>query len=354
MRRAIDRVSSKAAVVALKVSAATVTAGGAAIALFGDPRSNGTLTRWGYFALSLIIMGFVITATIEVLQARADKRDNTAAELREKIGILWEAATHERLVSIAISFMHRVELPASEFMAYLNGVVVEIVADREIAPDVQRRLLRIEHAADSEDIEKRYSLVILAGDVRITRSDGLSLYRAASRDELVEPASPAQRDEGVAPNTASDEGGRMRTAVITVESIVQVCGGGQWGYVSSNSDHWYDENSNACGVYASLPWTALELGSAYLAVSDLAHLRRLAVVLPHGFDLRPVDTFDATVFGSRGFVGAVDLTSARFAQRDDRRWEASYTGAELYAWLKAEFEAEQYRRLSGFYQERAG
>jgi hypothetical protein len=134
---------------------------------------------------------------------------------------------------------------------------------------------------------------------------------------------------------------------------MMIVDGGEWGYTSSNQDVWSDPEQLACGVSASLQWANLQLGPNYRTVTDLGHIRRLEAILPRDFNLRPVDEFRVTFFGSGDFVASVDLRNRRFALREDGGWGTRFSGPELYMALESYFFRERMRKLTGFYDELA-
>lgn len=346
---------SKTALVILKVGAALVSATGGAIALFGEPRLNAALTPWGYIALGCIFVGLCVSTGIELVQARLERHDERVAELEQRASREWTVVARQVVTSVAVSFHHRWEMSVSEFMGYLGGIIIRIAPDMHLDPLVTTRSLRFERVSQESDLEAAYALTASTRNGRVATSDGLSLYRAATDEETTPSSgSSSPEREGHPPNPQSANEPRLRTATSHVEAVTMIVGGGVWGYTTSNKEKWIDEKLQVCGVHASLKWSDLELGENYRTISELGRLRHVRVVLPDGFELRCVDEFHLTFFGSGGYVHSLDLDAFRFAQRDeDGRWEAGVTGPELYSHMLADFVSERTKNLADATDRRA-
>lgn len=346
-----SRIRTKATLPVFRGAAAVVTAAGATIALFGEPRANGSFTSWGYVALSLIVSGFAFAIAIEVLQYGIETRAKELSDLERRVRSEWRVVEHHRLASISIGFNHRVQMPVTSFMAYIGGVVFRLSGDSEIEPGITTRNLRFDRVNDDVDLETAYALTASDSKDSYGRSNGISFYRAETELEIQLSPSTDSPEVRNPPNEESSP--RLYTKTSRIEAITMIVGGGEWGYTTSNQDIWTDPQQLACGVYASLEWSDLQLGLSYRTITDLGHLRRLSVVLPKGFNLRPVDEFRLTLVGSGGVVASIDLESRRFALREDGGWETGLSGPELYTEIESDFFDERMRNLTGFYDELA-
>lgn len=289
-----------------------------------------------------------------MVEARLHSAKETTSRIEDRARREWKVVEQQELTSVALSFMHRRDMPVATFMKYVGGISVRITSNSPPGTPEETVTLKFRSVSDATDLQSAFRLAATSGNVTRATSDGVTFYRKATSDEI-EPRQPATDFEanGRGPNDETDMKPPIRSTVTRIEAVTMICSG--WAYTTSNKDVWVDPAKLSCGVRGSLSWSALWRGSACARVECLGRLRRLEVLLPNDFDLRPSDEFELTWFSSGDCVFLLHLENLRFA-RDEQSgsWSASVTGPWLYAHLAERFIDERIRRLAGAPDEDAG
>ncbi len=325
----------------LKIVALIIAATWGAIALFGEARENAALTITGWLALTLIVIGLLVSAAIKVYQWRIEKEKEAREALQTRATREWSVAEKQQLGKLSLTYYHRCEMPVAQFMQYLKGLSIKFIPDNNGNTLLRPRTLQFQRIADVSDLEQAYRLTVSVSQENFSSTGRLTFAKRIDPSEDEQNSTPPLPEpESTPPNEAST---RFRTTTTRIVAITMVVG--DWGYHESNTEKWCDEQKLTCGTSALLEWDRLGLGAQYLTLGDLGHLRGLRITLPPHMNLRPVDKFNIAFQTSASTVAIVDLENLRFAQHDDGHWEASFTGPELYEHIASEFLASRLKRL---------
>ena len=279
------------------------------------------------------------TADPDEIIRMAEARFATAETItrsRERARQEWIVVERQALASLSLSFKHRVEMPVSALMNYVEGVRIQITPDR--LHGNQAVSLRFRKISDDTDLQSAFRLVTdkSAPDQATTRS--VSFWRTLTADERewTEPTHDGALPER-APNQETERKPRITHSGPTqIETVTMFCDG--WAYTSSNKDVWTDPERLACGVDGSIQWRDLHWEGLCETVQDLGRLESIEVFVKRDFDLRPADEFKIVWFTSNRGVFILKLDGFRFGQHEQSGvWSASLTGPELYAHFAEQF-----------------
>jgi hypothetical protein len=281
---------------------------------------------------------------VRMAKSRIDGEREAYSRLEQRAGQEWRIIERQALTSLALSFAHRHEMSVADFMTYVAGISIRILAHSHADAYLEQVSLGFRSLHDAgTDLEKRFGLVAANSKGPVATSDGVAFSRRLT-DEEQQQREPFREVEPVdrGPNEKTDLLPRSRSVVGPIAAVAMICDG--WAYISSNKDVWSDPTQLVCGVRGSLKWSSLPLGPLCATVHGLGSLQRLEVNLPSGFDLRPADEFDITWFSSGNEVFTLRLENLRFSQEKSGSWGASITGPELYVQLAAGFVEARIRK----------
>jgi len=288
-------------IITLKILGIVIASIGAAMALFGESRSKGRLTRLGKAALLLVVAGLLTSATLELRQWLEDKRN-------QELGRQWSDTLNQTIVEMGLTFYFRQEIRPSQLTERWCEAFVGFgsVAAR-------RRLFLREHS-EEENAEERIRLVVLDSDDRVVGiGNRLELKK---REFLQFQNQPSTSQDSAQTTDAPKPSGtplqalpKHITGTVTAESLM-IRG---WPYTSSADDDWTDPEVLTCGFDTKIPWKELKLNDEVQIVRDLGRLAVITVSLPIDFDLKPVDCFDITITTSDQQVLWLRIASLHFS-----------------------------------------
>lgn len=305
-------------IITLKILGLVIASVGAALALFGESRAKGRLTRLGWAALLLVVAGLLTSATVELELWLEDKR-------KEEIDRQWSATLNQTIVEMGLTFYFRQEIRPSKLTERWREAFVGFGSAA-----ARRRLYLREHSKEG-NVEERIRLVVLDSDDRVV---GMGARLDLKKRESLLPQKQLETSRGLPQKTDKPKPtekppqamAKSITGEVTAESFV-IRG---WPYTSSVHHDWTDPEALTCGFEAEIPWKELKLGDEVQTVRDLGRLAVITVSLPIDFDLKPIDRFDICVTTSDHQVLWLRIASLQFENVDDKRIVADLSG---YDWL---------------------
>ena len=135
-------------IISFKILGLVIASVGAALALFGESRLEGRLTRLGKAAFLLVVAGLLSSATLELRQWHEDKRE-------QEIDRQWSATLNQTIVEMGLTFYFRQEIRASKLTQRWREAFVGFGSSA-----ARRRLFLREHSKE-ENAEERIRLVVL-------------------------------------------------------------------------------------------------------------------------------------------------------------------------------------------------
>jgi hypothetical protein len=219
----------------LKILTLLIAAAGGAIALFGEGRSGGKLTRLGKLSLLLIVVGVAAGTLVEIVTSWEQSLDRT-----------WELTTRQPIYEIKVSFDYNKPMRVTEFADLLERF--RFVFGTYAALESDGPLVRyLEFEVDRS----------VASDV-----EGAILLRTRT-----------QKHEVLARSRAGNL--KYRT--------------GPRNYVSSIYKKWNSWDLETVGIDISIPFYKLGLAESVRTVGDLPKLNSLTVHVPADLTPRNVD-----------------------------------------------------------------
>jgi hypothetical protein len=312
-------------IITLKILGLVIASVGAALAIFGESRSKGRLTRLGKAALLLVVAGLLTSATLELRQWLEDKR-------KQEIDRQWSDTLNQTIMKMGLTFYFRQEIRPSKLIERWREAFVGFgsVAAR-------RRLFLREHS-EEENAEKRIRLVVLDSDDRVVGiGDRLNLKKREFLQFQNQPTmsrgSTQTTDTPKPSGTPPQALPKIITGTVIAESF-EIRG---WPYTSFADHDWTDPEALTCGFETKISWKELKLDDEVQSVRDFGRLAVITVSLPIDFDLKPIDRFDIAIITSDQQVLWLRIASLQFHNVDDKRMVADISGYEWLTRIEEEF-----------------
>lgn len=271
----------------LRVLLPLVAAAGGAIALFGEPRSNGRLTPAGMLALGFVAGGFIASVVLEILTAR-----------RDSLSDAWAVTRDQALTEVRFAWHHQRPMSVREFTDMLRHFTVTIgtLAEREGEGDhpVVRYLQFQVDAEKSDDLEQAIRLQ--------ARSRARQVFATGS------PSCLYYRDQS-------------------------------YSWIASEDKCWNSWDLETVGVETSIPYHKLALPTTLRRVGDLARITSVTVRLPSQLNLGDVDRMDLSFLTSDYQLFSIDLKRLKYGLISGTTvLTSTIAGVDLLAAAKGEFE----------------
>jgi len=271
----------------LRILSLLVAAAGGAIALFGEPRSNGRLTPAGMLALGFVLGGFVASVVMEILTAR-----------RDSVSEAWAVTRDQALTQLMFAWYHERPMSVREFAEILRQVRVTIgtLAEREGEGDhpVVRYLEFHVDDGKVDDLEQAIRLQ--------TRSRARQVFATGF------PSSLYYRDQP-----------------------------GWW--TASVDKCWDSWNLETVGIETTIPYHKLALPTTLRRVGDLARITSVTVLLPAELNRNDVNRMNLSFLTSDYQLFTIDLKRLDYGLISGSTViEATIAGVDLLSAAKRQFE----------------
>lgn len=319
----------------IKILSLVIASVGAAIALFGESRSNGRLTRLGKAALLLVVAGLLTSTSLELSQWLEEKR-------KREIDHQWSDTLNQNIVKIGLTFYFRQEIRPSKLAESWREAFIGF------GSAAARRKVFLKEHSEEENAEDRIRLVVLDLDDRIVgignrldlkKREFLQLQNKPPTSQGSGQATDTPKPSRIPPQTMA----KKITGTVISESFV-IRG---WSYTSSADYDWTDPEALTCGFETDISWKELRMEDEVSTIRDIGRLAVITVSLPIDFDLKPIDRFDIAITTSDNQVLWLRIGQLDFHNIDDKRIVADVSGYEWLTRIEEEFREQGGRAAVG-------
>ena len=322
-----------------------MTSTGAAVALWGTPRKNGKFTRQGAFSLSLIVVGVVLSLSLETLQWTQQQNEKLYRQEIARIDKEWVNTMHQEIIEAKVSYRYRHEMNPDEFAKYIGTAEIAfLIATSGTESEIVIRRLRFLHQDKNRDAEERIKLVVIDKEQVIdSASEKITLLKKEPMSESGKAISVNADDVSLVVgkksseppednNKSQEEHGANIIGTVLGETFV-ING---WPYSSSSKHDWSNPNSLTCGIDASIAWNNLKLGDSVRNMADIGRISGISVRLPESTDLEKLDRFSFSIItgDNQVFIFPFHLFRKEF---HDKQYVIDVSGYDLMQFAKREF-----------------
>ena len=304
----------------LSIVGLVIMAVGALLALRGEVREDGHVTRTGRISAGLVMIGLVMAVTLQVLQVRHDQDKAERAAMEVELQREWEIALGEPIDEVGLTWLQRKEVPVDRFLADLGSIQVNLVLDEPFGVDRPRRLmLTTRRPAGSESFEPRLVVLAEAGETLEVAGSG-DLLRKVFIEDLSDPSRPF--------DLSTWDG---------------------WPYMSSDGDEWNSPDELTDGFRGGLRWERLELGSEHSSLGDLSRINQVFVRVGDGVDFARTDALELWFHTADGQDFVLDLQSLNYIANASMKYRsATGSGFQLLSNFEENFRLAGGRRDASF------
>ncbi len=329
----------------LKAIGIIVTSTGAAVALWGIPRKNGKFTRQGAFSLSLIMLGLVLSLSLETLQWTQQQDEKRYRQEIARIDNEWDNTLHQEIIEAKISYRYRQEMKPDEFAKYIGTAEISfIIAASGAESKILIRRLKFLHQDKNSDAEERIKFVVVDNEqVIVSAGEKIILLKkelmsgpgkdiSVNADDISLVVGNKMSEPHEYNNKSQGEHGANIFATVLGETFV-ING---WPYSSSSKHDWSNPNSLTCGIDASIVWSNLKLGERVRNIADIGRISGVSVRLPESTDLERLDRFSFSIITGDNQVFIFPFHLFR-KEVQDKQYVADVSGYDLMQFTKRKF-----------------
>lgn len=317
----------------IKLISITITAIGAAIALFGEPRKDGRFTRQGKLSLYLVLIGLLASSTFEINQWDEKKEKERAVKIAKEFARQWEYMKNQPITSLKLELLQRREIPVKEFANYLGTIALTCRTRIPLSEGIPNSyIIHIESNGKATHPWKELRLV--AHDKKkniVAIGDAASLKKKFQ--EEVTGITQSDNKEKQNRKLPPEVKGELLSGTVISETL-SING---WPYSSSAEFNWDDPNSLACGIEAGIRWADIDFGETIKNLSDLTKLASIELSVPVGFDFNIIDYLPLSIMLANHEVFWIPLNNIDFYE-DGKFWIGNVSGLELLTFFERKFE----------------
>lgn len=318
--------------VVLRIIGIAIGFSGAAMALMGNTRKSGKLTRIGRLSAVLILSGFATAIGIEIFEWKEKRTEQKWARDQKKLDEEWHSTESQTIAKLAISLHQRREVPVHQFEKELSEMQISFATlfqGRDVEPlCVRLRVLPISKEPDAED---RLKLVAEKGSLRCGSGSKTMLFKKGGSPPPQETVISVPRKE-ISIVLAQDRSEANGDETLTNHDghiMVEVVGGGMtinnWPYSYDMDYDWTDPEEMACGIYAEIPWSMTGLDEVVRCLGDISRLAAISVSLPLAMSTDLVDSLTMELWLSDGQCFILDTCDMEFERNGGLR-RAHFSG----------------------------
>lgn len=294
-------------ILTLKLLGLATAALGAGIGLSGEARRCNKWTLRGRISLCLIIVGFIASFALDVLQYREKREGALDIISSDFANDRWEALQMLPIRAFEFTLLQRKELAPRELVNFLDGfsVIIEARLDRSSLPD---------------GVPRKYTLLIALSQGRDSKVSALRLVaKAYSGGAHVAVGDPAMLwYKGTAPPAhevyqRSLELDQMAGPAATSTSFLSETRPfpNGWTHTYLRDFDWTTPKAVCSGIRVRLQWRDIDFGGAVISAADL-HKISIQVNPPTSLDRSLLDEMSLTLEFDDHFAERIELHAYSF------------------------------------------
>jgi len=326
-------------IIVFKIIAILVASFGALLAILGESRKQGRITRLGIYSICLIFVGFITAIILEVAQWQDNRHEKIQTETMNRITEEWNITGNQPITELKLMLFQRKEETVHNFEEQLNEFQIAFGAWQKSGPIIT--WLKISSDSENKDPEKRIRLAA-TNNYRegFFKGPEISLLKKANLFEGKKTIPlPADEIRLFYNNGNKSEGNKQLNKnddyeTGTVIGATAVING--WPYSYSEEYDWTNPEIKTCGLRASIPWANLGLNGVIDTFSDLDKIGAITVSLPGDIDLEMFDRLNLSIFTADTQVFSIDMRKLKFI-KDNGMLVSDFSGQELRMLFKKMF-----------------